>query len=348
MTVTIKDIAKIAGVSHATVSRSLNDSPLVAEKTKKRIKELADNLGFEFNANARSLSTNKTGTVCAIFPQKFGEFGASLYYISLLNQLRTSLEEEGIDLIVSFPKSSKTGESNIKRLIISKKVDGIIIIHPRLEKIDGQIINFMELSKIPYIFLHHYSSFYEENLADSIYTDHFYGGYNATDYLIKLGHKKIMCITSVGNSYEFEQRLNGYKAALNQNNIPVDENLILFGYRDIASGYNLVRDNIKSITDKGVTAIFAHTDLMAIGAMEALKEFNIKVPDDVSIVGYDDIELAEDFKPALTTIHQPREEIALLGCKRIVEMINGKKIKNKINIVLQTRLVVRESTKQIK
>ena len=94
MTVTIKDIAKVAGVSKATVSRSLNDSPLVAETTRERIKDLADTMGFEFNANARSLSTSKTGTVGIIYPERFGKFGVSLYYSSLLNQIRDFLEKE--------------------------------------------------------------------------------------------------------------------------------------------------------------------------------------------------------------------------------------------------------------
>jgi LacI family transcriptional regulator len=350
MPITIRDIAKLAGVSHATVSRSLNNSPLVAEETRNRINEIAQSLGFQFNANARSLSTNKSGTICIIYPDSEDEHGVSMYYTSLVNQLRDSLEKVGIDIIVTFPKNNFTGENNIKRLIVSRKIDGIMIVHPNLVDVDEQVLHFMEMSKIPYVFLHHYPNFIEGNTADAIYTDHVRGGYLACEHLITLGHKKIACITShgQGKSTEFVQRTEGYKAALNSYNIPCDNDLIFYGDRDIMSGYNIVKDAIDLMLSKGVTAIFAQTDLMAIGVMEALKELRYTVPGDFSVVGYDDIELVKSFKPNLTTVHQPREEIALLGCERLIDLINGKKKKKIINTMLQPKLTIRESTKAIK
>jgi LacI family transcriptional regulator len=348
VTITIKDIARIAGVSHSTVSRSLNNSPLVSEITKERIKEIALNTGFQFNASARSLSTNKTGTIGVIYPESFGEFGRSLYYNSLLTQLRDSLEKMEMDEIVAFPKNRITKESNIRRLITSRKIDGLIIIHPNINDVDEKIIHFINMSRIPCVFLHHSPTLQEVGKMDVICTDHFTGGYNATEHFIKLGHKKILCITSHGESKEFIERTAGYKAALNDHGIEFDKDLIFCGYRDITSGYNIVKSNLKFININKITAIFAQTDLMAIGAVQALKEEGIKVPEDISVIGYDDIELALSFKPALTTIHQPREEIALLGCERLVELISGKKVKRKINLVLQTNLVERESTKSIK
>jgi len=344
MALTIKDIAKIAGVSHTTVSRSLNDSPLVAEETKKRIKEIAENMGFEFNAHARSLSTNKTGTICIIFPEGFGEYGVSMYYNSLMHQLWKSFGEENIDIIVSFPKNFATGESNLKRLINSKKIDGIIIVHPKLTQVDEQVTFLIERLKIPYIFLHHYPDFLENKDFDVIYTDHFNGGYYAAEHLIKLGHEKIMCITSYGESLEFKQRTEGYKAAINRYGLNFDGELIFKGYRNIESGYNIIKENINLIFNKKVTAIFAQTDMMAIGAILALKERGVRVPEDISIVGYDDIDLASSFKPSLTTIHQPKEEMAILACKRMVELINSNKKRKKIELILQNKLIIRETT----
>ncbi|MDD4725699.1 MAG: LacI family DNA-binding transcriptional regulator [Tissierellia bacterium] len=347
MKVTIKDIAKIAGVSHATVSRSLNDSHLVAEDTKKRIKDIADTLGFEFNANARSLSTNKTGTIGIIYPERFGEFGVSLYYSSLLTQIRDYLEKEEMDTIVAFPKNRYSKDSNIKRLILSRKIDGLIIIHPNINDVDQKIMNFLEKSRVPYIFLHHYPSFCDVDSVDAIYTDHFGGGYDATEYLIKQGHKNIICITSHGDSREFYQRTNGYKAALSDKNIKFNENYIFRGYRDIISGFRIMKDNMDFIIEKGITGIFAQTDLMAIGVIQALKEIDKSVPKDYSIVGYDDIELIMEFKPNLTTIHQPREEIAFLTCDRLFELINGVKTNSKVNIMLKAKLIERDSTRKI-
>lgn len=350
MPITIRDIAKLAGVSHATVSRSLNNSPLVAAETRNKINELAQSLGFQFNANARSLSTNKSGTICIIYPESQDEHGVSMFYTSLVNQVRDSLERVGMDIIVTFPNNNFTGESNIKRLIISRKIDGIIIVHPNLVDVDKQVLHFIEMSKVPYVFLHHYPSFLEDNTVDAIYTDHVRGGYLAAQYLIKSGHKNIACITSNEKlkSAEFQQRTEGYKAALNNNNIPFDNELIFYGTRDIMSGYNIIKENIDCLLKKSVTAIFAQTDLMAIGVMEALKELRYNIPEDFSIVGYDDIDLIKSFKPNLTTIHQPREEIALLGCERLIELINGKKKKKIINTMLQPKLIIRESTKEVR
>ncbi|MBC8587220.1 LacI family DNA-binding transcriptional regulator [Paratissierella segnis] len=347
MTVTIKDIAKVAGVSKATVSRSLNDSPLVAETTRERIKDLADTMGFEFNANARSLSTSKTGTVGIIYPERFGKFGVSLYYSSLLNQIRDFLEKEELDNIVAFPRNRYTGESNIKRLIQSKKIDGLLIIHPNITDVDQKIMNFIEISKMPYVFLHHYPSFCDVETVDAIYTNHFGGGYDATKHLIDLGHRNIICLTSYGDSMEFRQRTEGYRAALIDNNIEINEDFIFRGYRDIGSGYKMIKENMDFIEKNNITGMFSQTDLMAIGVMEGLKEFGKKIPDDYSIVGYDDIEMVMDFKPNLTTIHQPREEIAILTCNRLLELINGVKSNKKVNISLSTKLIIRESTKKI-
>lgn len=348
MPITIKDIAKIAGVSHSTVSRSLNDSPLVSETTKEKIKEIASNTGFEFNASARSLSTNKSGTIGVIYPEKFGEYGISMYYNSLLTQLRDSLEKMQMDEIVAFPKNRITNESNIRRLITSRKIDGLIIIHPNINDVDEKIIHFINMSKIPCVFIHHFPKLHEVGKMDVIYTDHFNGGYNATEHLIKLGHKRILCITSHGESIEFLERTAGYKESLEDNGIEINNDFIFMGFRDIDSGYKIVKSNLELIKRNQITAIFAQTDLMAIGAIQALKDEGINVPDDISVIGYDDIELATSFRPTLTTIHQPREEMALLGCERLVELINGKKVKRKINIVLQTRLIERESTKSVK
>ncbi len=350
MPITIRDIAKIAGVSHATVSRSLNNSPLVAEETRNKINEIAHSLGFQFNANARSLSTNKSGTICIIYPESQDEHGVSMYYTSLINQLRDSLEKVGIDIIVTFPKNNFTGESNIKRLIVSRKIDGIMIVHPNLVDVDEQVLHFLEMSKVPYVFLHHYPIFIEENTADAIYTDHVRGGFLAAEHLILQGHKRIACITSHGQqkSTEFIQRTEGYKAALSSYNIPYDKDLLFYGDRDIMSGYKLIKENIDYLISKSVTAIFAQTDLMAIGVMDALKELRYAIPGDFSIVGYDDIELIKSFKPNLTTIHQPREEIALLGCQRLIDLINGKKKKKIINTMLQPKLIIRESTRALK
>ncbi|WP_094552063.1 LacI family DNA-binding transcriptional regulator [Petroclostridium xylanilyticum] len=338
MAITTNDIAKIAGVSQSTVSRCLNNSSLVSEKTKKRIKKIAEELGFEFNANARSLSTSKTGTIGVIYPENFADFSINFYFSSLHNQLRESLEREDLDLIVAFSKNRFTGKNNIKKLITRKKIDGLIIVHSQL---DDETLSFLNNSKVPFVFLHHYLSLDDSEDADVIYTDHFKGGYLATEHLIKLGHQKIMCISAVGEGDEFKLRTQGYKAALSNYNLSFDEQLLFYGDITFQSSYRIVKENVEKL--KKISAIFAQTDMMALGAMEALRELHIEVPQDIALVGYDDIELSTCFKPYLTTIHQPREEISLLACERLIELLNSNKPIKKRKIAIQPKLIIRES-----
>jgi len=338
MAITIKDIAKIAGVSYSTVSRSLNDSPRVAESTRNHVKKIAEDLGFEFNANARSLTTRKTGTIGIIYPENFDEFGIHLYYSSLHHQLRKSLEKEDLDLIVAFPKNRSTKQNNIKKLITRQKVDGLIIAQSNL---DQDTIRFIENAKIPFVFFHHPVDPRLENV-DAIYTDHFQGGYLATQHLIRNGRKKIMCI-SVEDDREFKLRTKGYEAALADNGISFNRDWFSQGKSDFQAARQLVIENMHII--KSIDAIFAQTDLMAWGVIEALKEVNICVPHDIAVVGYDDIELSTYITPKLTTIRQPREEIALLTCERLCELLNSKSSnrKRKKKIELKPTLIIRDS-----
>ncbi|PKM51972.1 MAG: LacI family transcriptional regulator [Firmicutes bacterium HGW-Firmicutes-7] len=338
MSVTIRDIAKIAGVSPSTVSRCLNDSTVISEKTKKRIKQIAEELGFEFNANARSLSTSKTGTVGIIYPENYTELDDNLYFNSLHNQLRDSLEREDLDLIAAFPVNKYTNKSNIQKLITCKKVDGLIIVH---SKMDTKTFDLLNKSKIPYVFLHHFPEICKEEDVDVVYTDHFIGGYLATEHLINMGHKKIICVSTMGDEDEFKLRTEGYKKALLDYNIEYDDKLLFYGDHSYPSGYRIVYKNFEVF--KGVSAVFAQTDLMAFGIMDALREKNIKVPNDMAIVGYNDIELCTCVKPNLTTIHQPREEIAHLTCERLIDLMNAKKPKKSKKIIIQPRLIIRDS-----
>ena len=347
MSVTIKDIAKIAGVSHSTVSRSLNDSPLISEKTKKRIKQIADDLDFQFNANARSLNTKRTGTIGIIYPEHMDEFKVNLYHSSLLSDIRYSLERESLDSIVTFPKNRFTKESNIKKLINQKKIDGLIII---CEEISQNDFDFIKQTKIPSVFLHYVPMIGSEESIDLITTDHHYGGKLATEYLIKLGHRKILCLTAnyLSGGQEFFQRTEGYKEALAANGIEVDEKFIISGNFTFESTYEILMKNKDLLKD--ITAIFAQNDLMAMGAISALNDAGYRVPEDISVIGYDDSEMCLYFKPKITTIHQPREELSKLACEHLIKVLNKRNEADEkfINKRIKPVLVERDSVRAVK
>lgn len=344
MKVTIKDIAKIAGVNPSTVSRSLNNSNLVSNDTKERIQKIAKEKGFKFNANARNLSTRKTDTIGIIFPEEYEEFSTGLYLGYLMNSIRRVLEKESLDNIVDFPKNRITGKSNIEQLIIKGKVDGLLLINSELTEREVDVI---KKSKIPHVFLHSKPKNFSILGMDFIYTDHVVGGYLATKHLIDLGHKNIMTITTneEGNE-EFGERTAGYRDALRKNNIIIDEGLIFKVDTNFRAGYNLIDEKLELL--EHITAIFAQSDIVALGVIEKLKEVGKKIPEDISVVGYDDIKFGEYFSPKLTTIHQPRQKLAKIACERLVELINGKKKEEALQKILKPSLIIRESSGKIK
>jgi LacI family transcriptional regulator len=335
---TIRDLAKLAGVSHSTVSRSLNDSPLISDETKKRIRALAKEHHFELNASAQSLSTRRTGTIGIIFPELYEEYRNLQYLGLLLNSLRYSLEKNSLDSIITFPRNNYTGQSNIKRLIKSRKVDGLLMVIPVIEEDDWQ---FILQSEIPFVLLHFKQKHrYTENI-DYLYTDHYKGGYKATSHLINTGCKRILCLTDVHRFPEYEDRTAGYLAALEDNGVPVDNDLICSGICTFDFGFNAVHENNELI--KSVDGIFAQADLVALGVIEALRQKNIRVPEDIAVVGYDDIELGTFFKPNLTTIHQPREKHAILACERLVELLSQTNIDARMQLTVEPELIIRDS-----
>jgi len=333
--VTIKDIAKIAGVTHPTVSRSLNDSDLVSPKTKERIKKIADELGFEFNANARRLKTQKTETIAVILPTNFYHIAAEQFFRILQKNLIESVEENSYNVIFQTSENSFTGESNIKKVIAQNQVDGIIIASNNLKKED---IEYIQKSKKEHLFLYYKDELEEKSKYFGV--DNFYGGYIATKYLIENGAKKIATISSNIYINEFYDRTQGYKKALEEDKIKVEESLIFNREITFESGYEWVKENENIIND--LDAIFVQTDLMAFGVMEGLKKKGKKIPEDILIIGYDDIDYCKYFSPKLTTIHQPIEKLAKKACQELINKLEGKS-ENMEGVVLRPYLVKRES-----
>lgn len=338
MSITTEDIAKLANVNQSTVSRCLNNSPLVSEKTKQRILKIAEENGFQFNASARSLITKRTNTIGIVYPKSLLENGFSVHFTSWLDSLIEGLGELEFDAIVSFSENEAIGQNNIKKLVTTKKIDGLIILHPDL---DNETVDFLEKSNIPYIFSKYLPSNCKTKDVDYIYVDQFKGGYLATDHLIKLGHERILSISSTTRGGEFDLRTEGYKSAIYDNNISYDKGLIFFGDSTFNSGYTIIKENTHLL--KNITALFAQNDLMALGAMSALNELKINVPNDIAVVGYDDIPLCTYFKPYLTSILQPTKEVAILTCKRLVEALNSNGPSMKQNLSIQPKLVIRQS-----
>ena len=337
---TIKDIAAIANVSVSTVSRCLNDSPLVADSTKRRIKAIADTHGFEFNAGARSMVTQRAGTIALILPEGYEHFHVQLYHSGLHNDLRRALERAQIDLIVGFAHNRFDGSDNVMRMIRRGKVDGLIVVLPHLEKATEA---FLQETHTPYVFSH-YPPESERPDVDWVYVDHERGGMLVGEHFSRCAYRSIAVFGDPDGPLEFRQRVNGIRKALSL--AGSDAELQVFrGVPSLEDGYRLVEENAASLS--GVDAVFAMNDLMAIGAIQALQARGVVVPDDIAVVGYDDTPLAETLHPSLTTVRQPSEEVAFMTCERLIEMIDDRSrgiYHQPRHITLQPQLRVRQSS----
>jgi len=332
MKVTIKDVAKKANVSITTVSRVINKiEGYTNEETKKRILKVIEELDYKPNALARSLVTKRTKTIGLILPDISNPF-----FPSIAKSVEDLVNELGYNLILCNSYDDTEKEANYINVLKEKCVDGILLSSKQTkDKYD------IYKDDIPMVFIDRKP---EVEVKYGVFVDNYNGAYNATKHLIDLGHRSIACITGPKNINTTIERLRGYKDALIDNHIECDETIIKSNDYAIEGGYEAAKDLIKN---HNITAIFTHDDLMACGVYKAAKELSYKIPDDISVVGFDDITLVEFLDPPLTTIKQPTEDIGKVSVEILMDLIENNKIQGKI-ISLDTELIVRESTKNIK
>ena len=341
---TLKDIAEIANTSVSTVSRSLNDSDLVAEETKQRIKAIAHEHGFEFNASARGLVTNSTGTIGVILPENFDRFDVQLYHAALHNDFRKSLERADKDMIVAFLHNRFTGHRNIEKLVSRKKVDGLIIVQSR---IDAETNRYLTQNDIPFV-MTQFPPADPTPGYDVVYSDNWTGGKLVAEHFLERGFTRIACMTG-GAEPQSEQRLAGFLDTLSAAGTEVEPELIYTGDYQSETAVERVREHAEAF--RRVDALFTVNDLMAFGAMQAFHAEGWRVPEDIAIAGYDDTPLASITVPGLTSIHQSREEIALLSCELLFDLIEARsrgesRHRPPRTIAIQPRLIARASTER--
>lgn len=339
---TLKDIAALAQTSVSTVSRSLNDSDLVAEETKRRIKRIAEEHGFEFNASARGLVTNTTGTIGVILPENYDRFDVQLYHAALHNNFRKSLERADKDVIVAFLRNRFTGVRNVEKLVTRKKVDGLIIVQSR---VDDETIRYLTENEVPFV-MTQFPPRSPDPEYDVIYSDNWTGGKLVAEHFLAGSYRRVACIAA-GDEMQSRERLAGFRDTMAAAGRPVDEDLIFHGDYQSDSAVRIVQDHHHRF--RQVDALFAINDLMAFGAMQAVRRLGMGVPEDIAIAGYDDSPLAAITLPGLTSVHQSHEEIAFLASELLLDLIDEQaggtpRRRETRAIAIQPRLVRRGST----
>jgi len=325
---TIKDVAREAGVSVATVSRVLNGSGPVSEQTGQRIREVAGRLRYVPHGGARSLITRKTHTLGVLLPDLYGEF-----FSEVIRGMDDTAQHHGFHLLISRSHADKHGIETAMRAMRGR-VDGVVAMSPDLDAESLLDVPAM----LPVVLL---CSAPRGDGADSLTIDNYAGSKAMVSHLIKLGHKRIAIIKGAPRNYDAAERFRGYRLALRQAGITLEPSLSPEGGFTEAGGYAAALELLK--LNPRPTAIFAANDSMAIGALSALRESGVRVPEDIAVAGFDDIPLARYMDPPLSTVRVPTYD---LGARAVEILLHGVKNQNdhaRHRERVATELVIRRS-----
>jgi len=333
---TISDIARIAKVSKATVSRVINNkSEGVSPETAQRIREIIEELGYRPNSLARSIANSRAKMLGLVIPDITNPF-----FPNLVRGIEDYANSCGYTVFLCNTDNNPEKEEQYLLSLIDKRVDGIILVSTT-----SQSCTLEQLHKynIPFVLVDRPLT--NEYIDLGVYANNYKGVYTAVEYLIGCGHRDIAFLGGTRKVITTTERFEGYRDALRDANIPLDKSLVKFGDYSIASGIAMMEKLIEEKT--GFTAVMAGNDLIAIGAVKALRHHRIKVPDQCEIIGFDGIELTEIFDPAISTVVQPIYEIAIESAKLLIGKINGE-ITSSRKIIVEPTLVLRATTRNNK
>lgn len=330
--VTRDDVARVARVSAATVSYVVNNGPRpVAPETRKRVLQAIERLGYKPNAIARNLRLRRSATIGLIVPDTHNP-----YFAEVARGVEQMASENDLTVILCHSDYKLERELHYVDVLRTERAAGVIWF-PATNSPEPALQ--LDSYGMPLVVLDRTVS---EVQAPAVIADNFLGGYLATKHLIELGHRLLSCITRPEDLHHSSERLRGFRAALVEHNIELDDSLITRGGFHLEDGRAAVERIMQHSSTP--TAIFAYNDIMAIGALRAAYELRLKVPNDLSIVGFDDIPQAAFTCPALTTVSQPKNEMGRQGVALLVDMLHGKEIDRGEISPLPVKLIVREST----
>ncbi|KEO75310.1 LacI family DNA-binding transcriptional regulator [Anditalea andensis] len=338
---TIKDIAKALNVSASTVSRALKDYPGISQETKKKVKELAEKLNYRPNAVALSLRKSKTFTIGVIIPEV-----VHFFFSTVISGIEEVAFANGYNVILCQTNENLEREISSVETIISNQIDGLLI------SFSKETTDFSHFKKL---LDHQFPIVFFDRVPDlqdtvNVTVDDYSGAYEAVKHLIDQNYKKIMHLAGPKNLLISAKRKEGYTHALKEAGIAIDENLI----RECRIGtqqetYEICLDYFKDETTRP-DAVFAANDVAAAGAMKAVQELGLKVPEDVGIVGFSDWQFSAMMNPPLSTVSQPGFEIGERSMQLLIDMINSNKEEAFVpkTEILETALIIRGSSSRIK
>ena len=331
--VTLKDVARLADVSTGIASMSLSGDPRVASNTRETVRRAAEKLDYVPNIVGRALRAKRLGSIAVVIPQSSQHVFSHPYFVEILRGITEVANAQDLTLILS--TSFANQEDAYMRILRSQRADGVIVASA---SIADPNIDRLALSGYPVIFL---GRDRHDDRVVSVAVDDIGGAEQATAHLIEIHQlKHIAHITGPLSYRSASDKLEGYRMALGRHGIPFDEALVQHGDYSTTSGMTASRELLK----RGVPmeGIFAANDEMAIGALQVLEDNGCRVPSDIALIGYDDINLTGLIRPPLTTVHQPMEEVGRRAAQSLIEQLEGK-VADVRQIELPTELMIRKS-----
>ena len=340
--VTIKDVAKLAGVSIATVSRGINQPDTVTPETIKKVEDAIKCLDYRPNFFARRVKVRVPETIAFVYPTDKEHVVSNPFYSKIFEGVETEIQKHQFSLIFIGQRQHTHSKNYLVNLIKDRRVDGFIFVslfEPGILKLISKEVAIVLID-----------SFNWYNKRNFILADNFHGAVEATDHLIRLGHRRILFLSGTYEgrlSWSFRERFRGFRERLENQGIDFEESMkyeVEIG-RSASSIEDVMYDVISGLLNKEFpySAIFAASDRIAIGAMKALREKGLEIPYQVSIVGFEGIEAAKQTEPPLTTVEIDGKQMGALGVKCTLDIIKSQKDKPYIMLV-PAKLVIRDST----
>ncbi|MBI3678933.1 MAG: LacI family DNA-binding transcriptional regulator [Acidobacteria bacterium] len=326
---TIKDIARLAEVSHSTVSRALRNSPLVKAETAERIRRIVEEFGYRPSAIARSLATRRTKTIGVVVTTI-----ADLFVAGVVTGIEDVASDHGYSVFLANSNADPDREVRVVASFEERRVDGVVVTASRVGALYLPMLSRM---RVPIVLLNNQ---HPSEFAHSVMIENTAASREATRHLVELGHRRVAYLGDRYGQHCDTERFGGYRQALDVAGLPFLPQLVVHGDGRPASGRQAMARLLELAEPP--TAVFCYDDMMALGALRQIHACGLRVPDDISVVGFDDLPIAEYTEPPLTTVRQPMRQMGHLAMQTLLLLLEGSESKH--NIKVPGELIIRETT----
>lgn len=334
MSVTIKDVAKKAGVSPSTVSRVIAEHPRISTETSKRVKEVMEELGYHPNMMAKSLVSRTTRTIGVILPRPAEELLLNFFFYELMRGVLAQLTRAGYDLLMAGGSNEREELETVTRLVRGGRIDGLMLLYSRSS---DPVIHFLHEEKVPFVLIGRSLDYENINSVDN---DNIQAGYDATNHLIAQGQKRIGFVSGPARLAMTQDRMTGYTKALSEAGLPSKNGWVVEGEFLLESGYRAMASIMSQ--PEPPTALVVIDDVVAFGVLKGLAELGYRIPQDVAIVSFNNIALSELTMPPITSVDIGTYQLGYTASQMVLRLIQQEAILSRQ--IIPHRLVVRESS----